>query len=393
MDDRFVLRLSSSRALEHAGRFGEASTLLSDLLGEVDDERGRARLHCDIARLALEQVQKVAARHHLERARSLGAARDDVLTRGHVEALAGAVALNEEDPSEARRYLARSAMALRSCIGGPNHERASEVLARLLVDQSSLYVFAGNLEDAADAAAEADRRLSALAFPDQAVRLAARFAIAAATAYNWSNRERAEAEMRACYRAATQQGFVALAADIGIWLALIYRYTDRQEAALELFAALLPSVRTMSQSRVKASFFISAANVLSEAGNVRLAMDMISEAAGFAFLDDRAFRAQFYLASTRVHILTGDLAAALEASQEAERSFAELNRVGLVGATLLVRGKALLAMGRPKDATTIIRHSIDALSLAGYPGTLLRARRTLGAIQTNPSVPAAAIKA
>jgi tetratricopeptide (TPR) repeat protein len=381
-EDRFRLRFSCSRILEQAGRFDEACTVLSDILREVDDERVRARIHCDLSRLALDQLRNLAARHNVERARSaLRAVGDDALTRGQVDATIGAVEMVGGDQRAAREHLRRGAVALRSCIGGEDHESASEILARALVIRSDLDVFSGKLSDARDAATEAQERLRTLPFADRSIILAARMSMAAASAFTWSNPANIESEMRTCYQAATQQGFVVVAIDIAIWLALIYRYMNQSERGLELFRTLLPSARSMSPSRVKATFFLSMANGLSEAGQAKGAMDMISEATAVAVVEDLELRAHLRLASARAYLLAGELLTAIDASDDAERTFSDLGRVGLVGVTLHVRGKALLAMGKPREASITIRHSIDALASAGHPRALLDARRTLSALQ------------
>lgn len=377
IEEPVALQLAYARVLEQIARYDEASCALSDLARNIEAPRKQAFVQCALARVALAQSRKHAAHRHVENALTLLRADDDPPTRAEAESMAGAIAMIEGDLSAAHEKLRRSVVAQRSLVECTGQIRCTEALVRSLITHSDLNIFMGRFQDGCDAAAEAQRRILALPFGDRALALSARVSVAAAASFIGESPFSAETEMRNCYEAAVRQGFVAIAVDVGIWLALIYRFRQQHDRALELFNSLLPTSRSFSPSALKANFFIAMANELSEVGRPKAAIAMVSEAATIAVPDDPGLQAQLSLSSARAYLAANESLAAADAADQARRLFSELGLSGLVGVSLLIKGRALASSGRLRDAVTNVRQSIDALSVAGHPQALHDAQHTL----------------
>lgn len=123
------------------------------------------------------------------------------------------------------------------------------------------------------------------------------------------------------------------------------------------------------------------ANELSEVGRHKAALAMVSEAATVAVPDDPELQAQLSLSSARAYLAANESLAAADSADQARQLFSQLGRTGLVGVSLLIKGRALASSGRLRDAVTNVRQSIDALSVAGHPQALLDAQHALALLR------------
>ncbi len=373
------LHLSYAHMLEQLGQLDAAETTLSRLAGQIDSLRDRVIVNSHVARLLLAQGRRKDAESAARLALSEAILTDgDTLARSVVECVLGEIALNSGEMVSAQALLRRSAVGLRSLLAGTDREHACASLARALITQSCVEASIGQYEKACQSAREAQHELRDLARPNQSLQLAARVALATASAFVWSDPSAIEEEMRACYDAALARNSIMSAVEVSFFLSWIYRFRGEAARAFELFSSLLPIVRGLSTSRSKAAFFLTFANMLSEcAQQDGAAMRMLLEGAQSTLPDQPDLEAHILLTTARVRLAGGADMEAMNAADEAAFLFSRLGYTELFGVSLHLEGKAWAKMQRVGDAVRTVRRSVEALSLASHPVELERARNTL----------------
>ena len=374
-------RLSQARMLEQVGQLAMAATILSDIAEASDDPRDRSSTYCALARLALEQGSSSAARSYAERAISTAMnANGDTLARCEVDAVLGAIALRHGRAEAATEVLRRSCIGLRSVVHGTQQDRSTEALARALLSLSLSYDACGAFQKARDATGEAMVRLGEMARPTTTLQLEARAQMASTSHFLGESSKYAEAELRTCYDAAVDGGFILIAMDIAVTLATFYRLRGAGDLAIKLLAPLATVCKNVTTSRAKACYFGSFATILSSSGNVGVAEVMLSQALESTLPAQPDIEAQLHLVATRTKLIAGSPLEAIDESVKAQLLLLELGRTGLLGVSLHLRSLALIALGRYREAMQTVQDAVDALS-AGHPQARALAQGTLASLR------------
>jgi tetratricopeptide (TPR) repeat protein len=380
------VRLSQASMLEQVGQMEAAIAVLSDMT-TTGDARDRASANCALARLALEQGSTHEARLFANRAISSSLDSDgDALAQCETDSILGEIAFRHGRSDAASQLLRRASSVLRSLLFGPQHDRATEALARSLIALSMSYNASGRFQEARRAVSEARNHLDEMSRPSYLLQLKARAQLATTCHFVSEDRAFAERELRACYDISVNSGFTSSALDIAVTLATFYRLRGAANLAIELMDSLVRVCKSMSVSRTKSFFYGSFATVLSASGKVDLADEMLALAQESALPGQPDLEALLYLAATRIRLATGSPVEALETSSKAQVLFSELGRTGLIGVSLHLRSVALIALGRFRDALNTAHDAVDALS-AGHPEARTLAQATVDSLRAGREQP------
>jgi tetratricopeptide (TPR) repeat protein len=369
MSDSWQIRWSQARMLEQVGQLDAATDVLLDLASKTDNPPDRVSTYCALTRLALEQGDGSSARSYADRALSSTFADGaDSLARCEADSILGEIALQHGRPEAAAQVLRRSRSRLRALLGGTQHDRALEVLSRVLTALSVAYSFSGCFKQAWDIANEARQRVSEMSRRNHLLELDVRVLAAAASHFSDQDPRNAESELRACYDISLSSGFILQALNIAVYLGTFYRLNGAKTLAIDLMRSLVDACKNVSRSRTKALFYLSFAAALSSNGDAGQAKEMLALASESALPGQADIEAQLQLAATRTSLAAGAPLEAMSASSRAEVLFMELGRIGLVGCSLHLRSIALVAQGRYREALQTARNALDALS-ASHPST------------------------
>ena len=372
---------SYAHMLAQGGQLDLAAAVLLDIANASDDPRDRSSTYCALAHLALEQGSSDAARAYAGHAISSAMLSDGACRARHeVGSILGAIALRHNRPDAACQMLRRSCVGLQSLIDGDQYDRTVEALGRALILLSKSYGAGGHFLRARDAADEAVVRLSELSRPNRALQLEAVAQRAMDSHLVGENQYDAESELRECYNASISSGFILIALDVAGALATFYRLRGATDLALQLLKPLEGVCGRLASSRKKAYYYGAYATVLSKMGEPDLAVTMLSRAAEATLPGQPDVEARHHLVVTRTKLAAGLPLEAIGASIQAQLLLSELGRTSLVGVSFHLRGLALIALGRRREALQALRDAVDALS-AGPPQARDLARNTLASLQ------------
>lgn len=379
--DPLRLELLYIRSLEQVGDFEAASNRLRALVNDTDDLAERSLLLSALSGSLLEQGIVDAAREHCDRAARDAAASGDPLAIGEAETAQARMALSAGDILDSDAMLRRSISRLRPILDTGDRILTANALARALITRADVEILLARYRSAEECAIEAENKLCTCEHSDRLLRVSARISAAAATGFLRKDPATAESEMRACYDAAIEAGFIAKAIEAGVVLATMYRLHDRVDQAAEFLRSILPIARRISLGNARLSYFISLANALAAIGEAQAALDALVVASGLLVPNQKVEFACFNLALARAYLGVGRTIDAIQEAKNAEVRLEKLGLTGYLGASLHVQANGLIALGRRSEALKLSYRSVEALSAGGHPDALRAAKATLGSLR------------
>ncbi len=380
MSDRCADHVALSQALENGGHWRPAADMLERLADDLDNPDQRADIEIHLAYLYLRSDRLAMARDRTEIARALARR----VRAGHewreaeADVLAADVALGAWDVRTAAQLAHRSASQLESWASGAGDIRIHNALANALLVESAVLMGRGEIESARALVGEARDITEHNERIDRRLRITAQSKAAALDIFSGLRLEKAELDLKECYRQALLFGLTNDALGVAARLAGAYRLQKRPQAAIDLLGAPA-EMSSMFAWQERARVLYELSNAFIEIGDLRAAHIHVVALCEMV-VGNAARQGPAQLTVARLHVALQDWAPALLAAEAAETSFEQLGLGRLIGEALLLQIKALIGLGEPARARRIMTAAIGSIEMTNTGGRLAAAYKLMAQV-------------
>jgi len=374
--------IGSSRSLEENGSPSAAAEIIERLLIECTDPTQRSRLFLRLAELHARAGGFTRAEDSI--AMAVEHASRGEGPREPIQAeilLTRAFAMEEcgKGATEVAQFAAQASRLARSCGSFRFDQVAAGVLVRALALSAQAAAAAGDLEALRRSVAEMRSALALVRDPDSDTQIAALHAESMSKLFCEHDVEGGVDCMSRAVAAAHGAGFTLSATMLTINLASFYRLEGAPHETISMLGPRLAVARRLANPNVLLALLVELVNAFVDSEQYDRASEHLSEAGTLAGGND-VLHAAFLRTSANVHVATGSLGLAVEEARAAERAYAQLGKLRLVGAVRRLQAEALWLGGERRAALSAVRSAIEVLSSRNHRTALARAYATLAKI-------------